>query len=105
VERNRQSCVRSPKESIARKKLELGITKTKIQNVIHKSLRLYVHKIQPKHKPDLMTGPNIMISNNVTYTVTMQLINILSFLLFTTCFDLSRPSAGVSLYAKTVTLY
>jgi hypothetical protein len=42
---------------------------------------------------------------NVTITVTMQLINILSFLLFTTCFGLSRPSSGVSLYAKTVTLY
>jgi hypothetical protein len=38
-------------------------------------------------------------------TVTIQLINILSFFLFTTYFGLSRPSSGVSLYAKTVTLY
>jgi hypothetical protein len=36
---------------------------------------------------------------NVTITVTMQLINILPFFLFTTCFGLSRPPSVVSLYA------
>jgi hypothetical protein len=54
VEHIKQSCVRSPKKSIARRSLELGIPKTTIQNVIHKCLRLYVDKIQVKHeiKPD-----------------------------------------------------
>jgi transposase len=51
VERIRLSCVRSPKKSIARRSLELGIPKTTIQNVIHKRLRLYAYKTQhiPKH--------------------------------------------------------
>jgi hypothetical protein len=35
AERIRQSCVRSPKKSIARLNLELGIPKSTIQNVIH----------------------------------------------------------------------
>jgi hypothetical protein len=41
VERISQSCVRSPKKSIARPNLELGIPKTMIQNIIQKRLRLY----------------------------------------------------------------
>jgi hypothetical protein len=54
VERIRQSCVRSPKKSIARRSLALGIPKTTIQNVLHKRLRLHAYKIQMKHeiKPD-----------------------------------------------------
>jgi hypothetical protein len=45
----RQSCVRSPKRSLARR-LELGIPKTMIQNVIHKRLCLYAYKIRLKHE-------------------------------------------------------
>jgi hypothetical protein len=54
VECIRQSCVRSPKISIAHWSLELGILKTTIQNVIHKRLRLYAYNIQLKNeiKPD-----------------------------------------------------
>lgn len=50
VERIRQSCVRSPKKSIARRSLQLGIPKTTIQNVLHKRLRLHAYKIQLKHE-------------------------------------------------------
>jgi hypothetical protein len=46
VERIRESCVGSPKKSIARRSLDLGITKTTIQNVIQKLLRLYAYKIK-----------------------------------------------------------
>ncbi|CAL1291613.1 unnamed protein product [Larinioides sclopetarius] len=54
VERMRQSCVRFPKKSIARRSLALGIAKTTIQNVLHKRLRLHGCKIQLRHeiKPD-----------------------------------------------------
>jgi hypothetical protein len=54
VERIRQSCVRSPKKSIARRILDLGIAKTTTQNVIHKRLCLYAYKIQLKQeiRPD-----------------------------------------------------
>ena len=50
----RQSCIRSPKISIARRSVTLGIPKTTIQNVLHKSLRLHAYKIQLKQiiKPD-----------------------------------------------------
>jgi hypothetical protein len=54
---------------------------------------------------DILDSDHLPITYNVTITVTMQLINILSFVFFITCFGLSRPSSGVSLYAKTVTLY
>jgi len=40
VEHIRQSCLRSPKKSVARRSLELGVPKTMIQNVVHKGLRL-----------------------------------------------------------------
>ncbi|KAG8260444.1 ARS-binding factor 1 [Homalodisca vitripennis] len=47
VERIRQSCVRSPKKSIARRSLQLNIPKTTIQNVLHKWLRLHMqHRAQ-----------------------------------------------------------
>jgi hypothetical protein len=54
VKHIRQSCVRSPKKSIAHRNLELGIQKTTIQNIIHKHLHLYAYKIQLKLeiKPD-----------------------------------------------------
>jgi hypothetical protein len=54
VERIRQSCVRSPKKSIAHQSWALGISKTTIQNVFHKRLCLHAYKIQLKHeiKPD-----------------------------------------------------
>jgi len=46
VERIRQSCIRSPKKSIACRSITLGIPKTTIQNVLHKRLRLHAYKIQ-----------------------------------------------------------
>ena len=54
VERVRQSCIRSPKKSIARRSVTLGIPKTTIQNVLQKRLRLHAYKIQLKQeiKPD-----------------------------------------------------
>ena len=54
VERIRQSCIRSPKKSVAGRSVTLGIPKTTIQNVLHKSLRLHAYKIQLKQeiKPD-----------------------------------------------------
>jgi hypothetical protein len=54
VKHIRQSCIRSPKKSIAHRSSELGIPKTMIQNIIHKHLHLYAYKIQLKHeiKPD-----------------------------------------------------
>ncbi|GBM61490.1 hypothetical protein AVEN_163881-1 [Araneus ventricosus] len=54
VERIGQSCVKSPKRSIARRSLALGIPKTTIQNVLHKRLRLHANKIQLRHdiKPE-----------------------------------------------------
>jgi len=54
VERIRQSCIRSPKKSTARRSVTLGIPKTTIQNVLHKHLRLHAYKIQLKQeiKPD-----------------------------------------------------
>jgi len=54
IERIRQSCIRSPKNSIARRNVKLWIPKTIIQNVLHKRLRLHAYKIQPKQlfKPD-----------------------------------------------------
>jgi hypothetical protein len=53
----RQSCVRSPKKSIAHRSLELGIPKSTIQNVIHKRLRLPAYKIQLKHEIKHDDGP------------------------------------------------
>lgn len=50
VERLRQSCVRSPKKSIARRSLELGMAKTTVQNILHKRLKLHAYKIQLKHE-------------------------------------------------------
>jgi len=38
VERIRQSCIKSPKKSIAHRSLTLGIPKTTIQNVLQKML-------------------------------------------------------------------
>jgi hypothetical protein len=49
VEHLRQSCLRSPKKSIARRSLELGILKTTIQDLLHKRLRLHAYKIQLRH--------------------------------------------------------
>lgn len=46
VERIRQSAVRSPKKSIARRSLELQIPKTTIHKVLRKRLQLYAYKIQ-----------------------------------------------------------
>jgi len=50
VERIRQSCIRIPKKSIARRSVALGIPKTTIQNVLHKRLRLHAYKIQLKQE-------------------------------------------------------
>ena len=50
VERIRQSCIRSPKKSIPHRSVTLGIPKTTIQNVLHKSLRLHAYEIQLKQK-------------------------------------------------------
>jgi len=36
VKRIRQSCIRSPKKSIAHRSVTLGIPKTTIQNILHK---------------------------------------------------------------------
>jgi hypothetical protein len=64
----RQSCVRSPKISIARCSLELGVPKTTIQNVLHKHLRLHTYKIQPRHgikvtdRPKRVKFANFMLS-------------------------------------------
>jgi hypothetical protein len=54
VKRIRQSSIRSLKKSVTRRSLELGIPKTRIQNVIHKRLRRYAYKTLLKHeiKPD-----------------------------------------------------
>jgi len=54
VEHIRQSCIRSPKKSIARRSVTLGIPKITVQNVLHKRLRLHAYKIQLKQliKPD-----------------------------------------------------
>ena len=54
VERIRQSYIRSPKKSTARRSITLGIPKTTIQNVLHKRLRLHAYKVQLKQeiKPD-----------------------------------------------------
>jgi hypothetical protein len=38
------------KKSIARRSLELGVPKTKIQNVLHNRLRLHAYKIQRRHE-------------------------------------------------------
>lgn len=46
VERIRQSAVRSPKKSIARRSLELQIPKTTIHKVLRKRLQLCPYKIQ-----------------------------------------------------------
>jgi hypothetical protein len=52
VECIRQSCVGSPKKSIAHRSLELGIKKTMIQNIIHKRLHLQLkHEIKPDDQP------------------------------------------------------
>ena len=45
VERIRRSCVRSPKKSIAKRSLQLGVPKSTIQNVLHKLFRLHAYKI------------------------------------------------------------
>jgi len=54
VKRIRQPCIRSPKKSIARRSVTLGIPITTIQNVLHRRLRLHAYKIQLKQeiKPD-----------------------------------------------------
>lgn len=57
VERIRQSCVRSPKKSIARRSLELQIPKTTIQNILHKRLRLHAYKIQLRQQIKLTDRP------------------------------------------------
>ena len=58
VERIRQSCIRNPKKSIARRSVTLGIPKTTIQNVLQKCLRPHAYKIQLKQeiKPDDRTN-------------------------------------------------
>ncbi|GBO00360.1 hypothetical protein AVEN_71761-1 [Araneus ventricosus] len=56
VELMRQSCVRSPKRSIARRSLALGIPKTTIQNVLHKRLLLHAYKIQLRHEIKVQTN-------------------------------------------------
>ena len=54
VEHIRQSCIRSPKKSIASRSVTLRFPKTSIQNVLQKCLRLLAYKIQLKQeiKPD-----------------------------------------------------
>lgn len=54
VELIRQSAIRSPKKSIPRRSLELGIPKTTIHKVLHKRLKLHAYKIQllQELKPD-----------------------------------------------------
>ena len=54
VERIRQSCIRSPKKSIPRRSVTLGIPKSTIHNILHKRLRFHAYKIQLKQefKPD-----------------------------------------------------
>lgn len=49
VEHICQSCIRNPKKYIARRNLELHISKTTIQNILHKWLRLHPYKIQIKN--------------------------------------------------------
>ena len=50
VEQIRQSCIRSPKKSIARRSVALGIPKSTIQNVLQTSLRLHAYKIELKQE-------------------------------------------------------
>jgi hypothetical protein len=50
VERIRQSCLRSTKNSITRHSLELSVPKTTVQNVLHNWLRLHAYTIQLKYK-------------------------------------------------------
>ena len=54
VERIRQSCIRSPKKSIAHRNVKLGIPKPTIHTVLHNRLWLHADKIQLKQeiKPD-----------------------------------------------------
>jgi hypothetical protein len=68
VKRIRQSCVRSPKKSIARRSLDLGVPKNTIQNVLQERLRLHAYKIQLRHeikvtdRPKRVKFANFMLS-------------------------------------------
>lgn len=46
VENIRQSCVRSPKKSLARRSLQLNLPKSTVYTVMRKRLRLHAYKIQ-----------------------------------------------------------
>jgi len=59
AERIRQSRIRSPKISIARRSVTLGIPKTTIQNVRQKRLRPHAYKIQLKREIQLTTDQNV----------------------------------------------
>lgn len=50
VERIRTSCTRSPKKSLARRSLELGIPKSTVYKVVRKRLKLRAYKIQLLHE-------------------------------------------------------
>ena len=50
VEEIRQSCIRSPKKSIARRSLQLNIPKSTLHDVIRRRLRLRAYKIQLRHQ-------------------------------------------------------
>ncbi len=49
VDRIRASCTRSPKKSLTRRSLELGLPRSTVHKVIHKRLRLTAYKIQLLH--------------------------------------------------------
>jgi hypothetical protein len=57
VECIRESCVRSPKKSVAHHSFELCVLKTTIQNVLHKRLRLHAYKIQLRHEIKVTDHP------------------------------------------------
>lgn len=49
VDRIRASCLRSPKKSLTRRSLELGLPRSTVGKVLHKRLRLTAYKIQLVH--------------------------------------------------------
>lgn len=49
VDRIRASCLRSPKKSLTRRSLLLGLPRSTVHKVVHKRLRLTAYKIQLLH--------------------------------------------------------
>jgi hypothetical protein len=74
---------KEPKKIITRRSLELGVPKTRIQNVLHNRLRLHAYKIQLRHEIKVTVCPKRVAFANFMSSETDDNEGYLQWVMFT----------------------